>query len=97
MYIILCIFLIERLIKKIEIHLYDCIEYHINIRGLSLCATLKDVCMTWCYLHILAEAIQVLGMEFSPTGPKILGLFIICFSLFIPQCLYLKDLKKRRG
>ena len=37
----------------------------------------QKTCATWCYLHTLAEAFQVLMMEFSPTSSKISGLFIL--------------------
>ena len=41
------------------------------------------------YLHTLSEAFQVLEIKFPPIRPKI-------SVLFIPQCSYLNDLKKKR-
>ena len=51
---------------------------------------LKNVWATWCYLHTLTEAFQVLLIEFSPSRPKI-------SNLFIAQCSYQNNLKKRVG
>ena len=44
------------------------------------CVTQKHVYVTWCYLHTLAKAFQVLVMEFSLTRLKIPGSFIACCS-----------------
>ena len=55
-----------------------------------LCATQKHVHMIWCYLYTLGETFQVFVMEFSPTRPKISG-------LFIPRCSLLNNLKKKRS
>ena len=51
---------------------------------------------TWCYLHTLAESIQVPGTKFSLSGPTNSVWFISRCLYFVPQCLKLNDLKKGR-
>ena len=47
------------------------------------CAPWKLVCTTWCYLHTLTEAFQVLVTEFSSAGSKTSGLLFNVHRLFL--------------
>ena len=57
---------------------------------------LWHVCTTWCYLHTLTEAFQVLLTEFSRTGPKISDLLVAWCLSFVPQFSLLNELKKAK-